>query len=276
MLDEFIYENHLGQRFYGKENGVFLNYSDMRDYKWDYDTINNRISRFYRSIKDRKLPLVVMCQYEVEAVRVKNLLCELAEIDIEAETPGKIFVGGYYTTGFITASTKSEYLINKRYCKIDLTLTSSDPAWYQEQTHVFTPGSSITAGVGVGTDYPYDYSYDYAPSANGGYIVCDSVKSNKFKLKIYGNATNPTVIIGGHAYSINGTIKKGETLLIDSVNKTITLTTATGVKVNWFDKRNRSSYIFEPIPAGQVSVLFNGTFAFDLTVVEERSEPKWT
>ena len=275
MLDEFIYENHLGQRFYGKENGVFLNYSDLRDYKWDYDTINNRISHFYRSTTERKLPLVVLCQYEVEAIRVKNRLCELAEIDIEAGIPGKVFIGDYYTTGFITSSAKSKYLISKRFCKIDLVMTSTDPAWYQEHIHNFTPGSSITAGVGVGTDYPYDYQYDYAPSAHGSYIESDSIKSNRFKLKIYGQAINPTIIIGGHVYTINGTIQKGETLLIDGVNKTIVLTTITGAKVNWFDKRGRESYIFEPIPTGIISVLFNGTFAFDLTVVEERSEPKW-
>lgn len=140
MLDNFIYENHLGQRFVGLDNGVFLNYNDLRDYKWDYDTINSRISRFYRPITDRKLPLVIKCDSEDDAVKVKNRLLELAEADIEAKIPGKIFVGDCYTNGYITASVKSEYLITKRYCKIELTLTSDDPAWYREQTYVFPVG----------------------------------------------------------------------------------------------------------------------------------------
>lgn len=276
MLDKFIYENHLGQRFSGLENGVYLNYSDLRDYSWSYDTINSRISRFYRSITNRKLPLVVVGKSNDEAVAAKNKLLELAEADIEAMIPGKIFVGDYYTTGYITASAKSEYLITKRYCKIALTLTSDDPAWYREQTSSFIPGKVDSVGSGEGTDYPYDYGYDYAVSQIGQSIVCDSVGASAFRLRIYGEVTNPVVTIGGHVYAINGSIGAGENLLIDSLSKKIILTTATGKKVNWFDKRSRDSYIFEPIPAGQNSVIWNGYFGFDLTVIEKRSEPRWT
>ena len=68
---------------------------------------------------------------------MKNRLLELAEVDIAEKLPGKIFVGEFYTNGYITASKKSEYLITKQLCKIELTLTSDDPAWYREQTHVF-------------------------------------------------------------------------------------------------------------------------------------------
>lgn len=140
MLEKFIFENHLGQRFEGLPNGVFLNYNDLRDYSWSYDTINNRISRFYMGTKSRKLPLVVKCNSDEEAVAVKNRLHELAEADIEAKIPGRIFVGDYYTNGYITASTKSNYLINKQLCNIELTLTSDDPAWYCEKTYAFHIG----------------------------------------------------------------------------------------------------------------------------------------
>jgi hypothetical protein len=276
MLEKFIFENHLGQRFEGLPNGVYLNYNELRDYSWSYDTINNRISRFYRALKDRKLPLVIKCNSDAEAVAAMNRLHELAEADIEAKIPGKVFVGEYYTSGYITASIKSNYLITKRLCYIELTLTSDDPAWYREQTYIFNPGASNSVGVGGGTDHPYDYPYDYAISFKGRKIMCDSVGSNAFRLLIYGVAVNPSVVIGGHTYAINGTIGEGETLLIDSLTKTITLTTATGTKINWFDKRGREEYIFEPIPAGQNSVSWLGTFSFDLTVIEKRSEPRWT
>ena len=274
MLDKFIFENHLGQRFDGLENGVYLNYSDLRDYSWSFDTISNRISRFYRSITNRKIPLVVYCKSGDEAVSAMNRLHELAEADITAKIPGKIFVGDYYTSGYITASVKSNYLIRRKYCKIELTLTSVDPAWYLEHSHPFFPGTE--SGFVGGFDYQFDYPHDYALSMNGRKIVCDSVGSSAFRLLIYGEATDPVVVIGGHTYTVNGTIAKGETLLIDSLNKTITLTTASGKKINWFDKRSREEYIFEPIPAGQSTVTWSGAFGFDLTVVEKRSEPKWT
>ena len=273
-IDEFIFENHLGQRFEGMPNGVYLNYSDLRNYSWSFDTISNRISRFYRSITSRKIPLVVYCKSGDEAVSVMNRLHELAEADIVAKIPGKIFVGDYYTSGYITASVKSNYLIRRKYCKIELTLTSEDPSWYLEHTHPFFPGTE--SGFVGGFDYSFDHPYDYALSMNGRKIVCDSVVSSAFRLLIYGEATDPSVVIAGHAYKINGTIAKGESLLIDSLTKTITLTTASGKKINWFDKRDREEYIFEPLPAGQSSVTWSGAFGFDLTIVEKRSEPKWT
>ena len=277
MLEKFIYENHLGQRFDGLANGVYLNSNDLRDYSWSYDIINNRISRFYRSVKPRKLPLVFCGKTEEQSTAARNRLTDIAEADILSVVPGKIWIGDYYTSGFITDSTKSEYLIDRRYTKNDLVFTSANPAWFRDRTHVFSLNDNEGAVVGYGIDYPFDYPYDYAGTSNKTrQIVCDTVTSSKIKIRIYGEATNPTINIAGHAYTINGMIKQGETLLIDGVNKTITLTTATGTKVNWFDKRNRESYIFEPIPPGLNDVRYDGTFGFDLTVVEERSEPKWT
>lgn len=276
MLEKFIFENHLEQRFEGLGNGVYMNYNDLRDYSWNYETINNRISRFYMGTKNRKLPLVVYCASDDEAIQVKNRLLELAEADIEARLPGKVYIGEYYTSGFITGSKKSDYLITKRLCKLELTLTSDNPAWYREQKYTFIPGSGSATSIGGGHDYPYDYSYDYGLSMNGHRIVCNSVGNNAFKLLIYGPTENPAIVIGEHIYSINGTVGSGETLLIDSLNKTITLTTAQGKKVNWFDKRGRDSYIFEPIPPGRSVVSWLGTFGFDLTVIEKRSEPRWT
>lgn len=274
-LNNFVYENHLGKRFVGLENGVYLNHSDILDYSWSYDVINNRISRFFRSVTTRGLPLVVIGKTGAEATAAKNRLLEIAEADIQAILPGKIYVGEYYSCGFITASKKSKYLYNKRYCNLDLEFTSAYPEWYREQPHIFIPGSGSIAN-GSGTDYPYDYPFDYSVSKTGQTIVCDSVQSNAFKLRIYGAVENPTVTIGGHVYSINGAIAAGESLLIDSLTKKITLTKADGSKANWFDHRSRESYIFQEIPPGQHTVIWNDSFGFDLTVIEKRSEPRWT
>lgn len=276
MLENFIFENHLGQRFEGLANGVYLNSNDLRDYSWSYDTINNRISRFYQKTANRKLPLTVICKTDDEAVKVKNRLMEIAEVDIEAMLPGKIIIGDYYTNGYITASVKSNYMIKKRFCRIVLTLTSEDPCWYRRETYSFFSDESPVNGSSAKKDYPWDYPWDYAAPQTTNQIVCNSVRNNAFTMKIYGEITNPAVTIAGHLYAVNGTVKAGETLFIDSLNKTITLTKATGEKENWFDLRNRSSYIFEPIPPGQHLVVRNGSFGVDLTVIEKRSEPKWT
>lgn len=274
MLDEFIFENHLGQRFEGLSNQVYLNYTDLRDYTWKYDVLNDKISRFYRSITKRKIPLVVCCKTADDAVTIKNRLHELAESDIEAMTPGKIYSGDYYTQGFITGCSRSDYLINKRFCKLDLTFTSNDPFWYREEFYRFLPIESLV--IGEGYDFPFDYKYDYETKTKTSQnIVCNSLRGNAFKLVIYGPVSNPSVKIGEHEYLINGTIGSSETLVIDSLAKTITLMSQTGQKLNWFDRRGRDDYIFEPIPSGQSVISWSGAFGFDLTVIEKRSEPPW-
>ena len=273
-LNNFVYENHLGKRFNSLENGVYLVHSDILDYSWDFDVINNRISRFYRSVTTRGLPLVVIGKTAAEAKEARNKLLDIVEADIQAILPGKIYIGEYYTSGFITASKKSKYMYNDRYCNLNLEFTSAEPGWFTERNYVFVKDNGDSSAE-YGIDYPFDYAYDYATTLKNSQIVAGGIVGNKFKLRIYGDATNPSISIGGHIYAVNGTIKKGESLLIDSVNKTITLTTSNGQKINWFDKRNRESYIFEPIPAGMSSVNYVGTFGFDLTLIEERSEPKW-
>ncbi len=272
MHDRFTYENHLGQRF--EEDCVYLNYSDLRDYLWSFDSMNSRISRFYRPISERKLPLVIVGKTGSEATEIKNRLFEIAEADIAAMIPGKVYSGEYYTQGYITGSTKSEYLRNKRFCKINLTLTSDDPAWYRERLHRFLPTPNTIAGEGY--DFPFDYSYDYRTKVRTTRnIECDSISGNAFKIVVYGTVVNPAIKIGGHEYTINGTVGTGEMLLIDGLLKKITLTSQTGQKLNWFDRRNRDKYIFKPIPAGINNVSWDGTFGFDLTVIEKRSEPRW-
>lgn len=277
MLDNFIYEDHNGRRFVGLDNRVYLNYNDLRNYSWSYDTINSKISRFYKPVTSRTIPLLVNGATDEEAVKIKNRLLELAETDIEATLPGKVYIGEYYTRGYITGSKKSNYLINKRICNIELTLTCEDPSWYREKTYSFIPGAGGSSSFGSGADYPYDYTYDYMATLKGQTIVCDNgFSDNAFYLRIYGPITDPTVIIAGHIYSVKGTVGAGESLLIDSLNKTVTLTTSTGSKINWFDKRGRESYIFEPIPRGMNNVSWTGDFGFELTIIEKRSEPKWT
>ncbi len=274
MLEQFVYEDHNGRRFTGREFGVYLNYNDLRDYSWGYDTINNRISRFYQTVTNRKLPLTIMCKTVEEAIHVKHKLLEYTEADIAAKVPGRVYVGDYYTMGYITSSVKANYLMDKRYCTIELTLTSDNPAWYREQRYVFG-NASENVGSATGADYPYDYPYDYGVMMNGKRITCDTLTDSAFRMTIYGMATDPRITINGHDYTVAGQVGIGETLTIDSLTKRITLTTRSGEQVNWFDKRGRTDYIFQPIPPGIHVVSWIGDFGFDLTVIEKRSEPKW-
>ena len=187
MLDKFIFENHLGQRFEGLPNRVFMNYSDLRDYSWSFDTINNRISHFYRDVTQRGIPLVVYCNSDEEAVAIMNRLHELAETDIVAKIPGRIYVGDYYTMGYITASTKSNYLIRKKSCKIELTLTSDDPSWYKETNYSFMAGGETS------TDKPQADTLNI--TANGEYDVS---RYTKIVVNVAGGSSGITATDDGN------------------------------------------------------------------------------
>lgn len=278
MLEQFVYENHKGVRFEGLKNRCFLNYSTLRDYTWEARQINNRIAGFKMGLTQRSIPLVICGATEEEAVNIKNRLFDIADADIAGKQPGKIWLGKNYTLGYITGSMKTEYLLSKRLCRLGLTLSSDDPTWRTEKLYIFPAGDGSTDKIdyGLGIDYPYDYKHDYSLSVFGKAIQCDTAGAGAFRLKIYGEATNPAIVIAGHLYEVNAVVGRGETLTIDSETKTITLTTANGVKVNMFDARNRDSYIFEPIPPGRSVASRQGTFGFDLTLIEKRSEPRWT
>lgn len=277
MLEEFVYVNHMGGVFGSQD--VFVKSCDLRDYSWNYDTLNSKISRFYRPITKRKITLAIVGTSEQwgseDVTFYKNELFAITEMDVEAKIPGYVWIGDFWTRGYIIASKKRNYLVNSRYCEIELTLVSDDPAWYRDYWYEFYQTPRTDAGEGY--DYPFEYPYGYSTkSKTTQYIDCDSISGNEFDMYIYGPVTNPSIKIGEHEYSINGTVGPDEMLKISSLDKKITLYTPIGEELNWFDRRSRDSYIFEKIPSGYHTVSWDGSFGFELGVIEKRSEPEWT
>ena len=106
---------------------------------------------------------------------------------------------------------------------------------------------------------------------------------SNFIITIFGNVQSPTLYIGDHEYTVNVnvdtgehlTIDSGEHLTIDSIEKTITLVKSNGEQVNCFNNRNKDSYVFKKIPVGTSQITSTGQIYFSITLLEERSEPKW-
>ena len=80
--------------------------------------------------------------------------------------------------------------------------------------------------------------------------------------------------INDHVYQILDVLGESEYVMIDSKKGTIVKTTAGGQKVNAFDLRNKEESVFEKIPEKTLLISWPGTFGFDLTLYEERSEPR--
>ena len=98
---------------------------------------------------------------------------------------------------------------------------------------------------------------------------------SNFIITIFGNVQSPTLYIGDHEYTVNVNVDTGEHLTIDSIEKTITLVKSNGEQVNCFNNRNKDSYVFKKIPVGTSQITSTGQIYFSITLLEERSEPKW-
>lgn len=277
MLEQVQYKNHLGEVIsFGKE-GIFVNENDLRDFTWSYTAKNNRISTFQKGVVKKTLPVVIVCASEEDGINKRNALFEICEKDVLAKKHGKIIIGNYYMKCYITGSKKSDYLMNKRVMILKLTVVTDSPAWVKESTNIFRRmNSAVVEDAGQNLNYPHDYPHDYASELTNQKLVNEDFVATNFRMIIYGPCVEPKIYVGEHLYSVSTSLMSSEHLIVDSSAKTIVLVQSNGEQVNCFNDRNRDSYVFEKIPSGANMVTWEGDFGFDVTLLEERSEPKWT
>lgn len=279
MLEQIKFINHLNETMEWGKNGIYVNYNDLHDYSWSIVSENNKISQFEKGIVNKTIPLKIYCTDTEKGLAIKNQLMEIAEKDVLAMQYGKIVIGDYYLKCYIIGSTKGNYLIHKGYLEVTLTIATDLPQWVCETTQSFFKEGNPVEVYDVSSnylDYPFDYSIDYLNSLHERRINNTNFVSSEFEMIIYGAVSNPIVFIGGHAYEVCCEVSENEYLTINSRTKTIVLTRYNGEKVNCFKHRNKQSYVFEKIPSGNNIVVWNGNWGFDITLFEERSEPKWT
>lgn len=271
MLERMKYVNHMNEVIDFGKNGIFVNENDLHDYSWDITSRNNKISDFSKGIVTKTIPVIVCCNNHQEWMAIRDKLSDITEKDVISRKYGKVVIGDYYLQCYVTASKKADYLKNKGYMKATLTIKTDKASWIKESTSVFSNNQISSEYL----DYPYDYAYDYLSTLSTGILNNTEVSAAHFRMVIYGFATNPVVYINGHEYNVETDISTGEYLTIDTVQKTIILTRYNGEKVNCFNKRNRDSYIFEKIPPGNNVVSCEGSLHFEITLIGERSEPRW-
>ena len=276
MLDRMTYTNHMNEQVVIGKAPYFANYSELRDYSWDYTEANSKILSFNKGIREYKLSVVIMCKTEEEGIQKKNALYEIMEKDVLAKEYGTLEIGQYKLKCYVKESAKADFLISKKHMVVNLSIVTDRPYWVKEKTHVFLQAKDMQEGEAEFLDFDIEYAYDYTNSIERLELVNQNFVATNFRLTIYGEALNPRISVNGHVYEVEGTVEAGQFLAIDSINKTITLHTKNGATVNKFNSRNRDSYIFEKIPAGDLTLSRSDNFRFDLTLIEERGEPKWT
>ena len=275
MLEKFKYINHMGETLEFGVGSLFANSNDLRNFSWNVTSANDKISNFSKGIVSKSIPIVMKCKTAEEGIKMRNRLFEVFEKDILAQKHGRIVVNDYYLKCFVTESTKQNYLIHQNLMQLNIKIQTDFPEWVKETTTAFRNDLGTSEG-NTFLDFPYDFPYDFKNGQSLGLLNNTGFVASNFRIVIYGAVSSPSLFIGKHEYSVDVDIGKSEFLTIDSVSKTIVLTKSNGQQVNCFNKRNKDSYIFEKIPSGEavVSSSKEGLF-FDITLLEERSEPKW-
>lgn len=244
---------------------------------WKYDPsavalqYGERVTAFTKDAATYEATLTLFGTEE-EKLALLDQMHDDFELDMRNVTPGRLIWNDYYIECFASESETdpddSNFLVDNKvsfYCP--------SPFWVREKTRHFYSRAGDTQESFL--DYPYDYPYDYFSGVSGAESWPTEIPfESDFLMTIFGPCTDPRILINGHAYQILDTLEQSERVTIDSKQGTIVKTLANGRTENAFDLRNKSESVFDKFPAGTLQISWPGTFGFDLTLFEERSEPR--
>lgn len=269
MLDRITYVSSNGNviEFGNPEQHILINKNNFRDYSWSYSQSYKRITNFSRNLVSKTLPVLI---YGSNAKEIADNIFEIIENDVLLGKYGTMRSGDFYIQGYFTASSKPKYTADG-FLSLNLTFVTDKPYWVRETSYQYRPDNVEREGLG----YPYNYPYDYLSSVSVQDIINPSFTEQNLRIIIYGECVNPVIMIDDVVYGVNVTIDENEYVTIDTAEKTITLTKEDGTTENVFNSRDREHYIFQKVPAGKHSISVLPATDVDLTILEERSEPKW-
>lgn len=272
------YISHTGKVFDLKtKGGLRARSASVHTYNWDPKTTAQqygaKVDRFDKKVEKYKLVLDIGGGIE-EKKAILNELHAAFDSDIFAMSPGKLVHGDYYILCYISKSTTS---YTNPYTTNEVEVYCPYPFWIKENTFEFLPQED-TADANTFLEYEYGFDYDYMSVESGqGQIRNPGAGDANFRVIVYGPAIDPVITIDSRVIGVYTTIAAGEYLIIDSRDNTVIRRMNNGEKVNLYNSRVKTgTSIFDKISSGIHSVIWAGTYGFDFTVFEERSEPAWS
>lgn len=251
--------------YVGKPNDLFSR-------EWDYDLGYRSLTSAIRKARKVSISAAFIDMGAADALR------RAADADVAAMKPGRIRIGEWRQRCYIVASSVNS--IFDAIVSAKLTAVLLDGVWRRGETTEFVPVNASTGYAFL--DMPYDVPYDLGVTPPKRYLIAGEYTTSPVKLTIYGPAVNPAIIIGANTYQVDVTVPDGGYMVIDPINRTVTVTSAEGETMDAFPKAHRGKgvgsgeYIFERVPAGTSEVSWNNAFGFDATVYDEEGEPAWS
>ena len=275
-LDRTIaYVSSKGERIDFCEGGPWHAVStDLFDMDVPYVLGNGAILGFSDGARTNALGVRLKCGSSEE----RDRLFDIITTDIANETPGTIYLGDWYSAGYVIGAAVTRWHISEGTLSADLGLLRTTRFWTCDHSQFLQRGDR-----GIGLNFPFNFPFNFwGRTANGSHVSTESAIPAPVTLTIYGPAQNPRVSIGGNAYEIEGNVVEGGKLVIDGIAKTITLLDEWGNSENAFSKRRGTqregsgSYIFHRLPQDIHPVTWDGSFAMTITVHERREERRWS
>lgn len=183
------------------------------------------------------------------------------EQDVLALKPGKLFFGPFYLECYITSSEsgKSEEMSCRS--EKNIHVYAPYPFWIKEETY-YIPPVDIEDEVEY-LDVPVNFKNDHFAAAD-------------FNLKAHGPLTAVFFRVNENIYDIPIACEESECIILDTKSETIKKVDASGIEVNVYHSQNFERDNFKKMPPGNVSLYYNRQYPVELTIHQERSEPKWS
>lgn len=272
------YENSAGEKLNLLSEPYRLQTGNLFNYAWDYEykkySSRVKFTRFYKHISTVPLTLAITGRSEESYCSAINRFCEVTERDVINNTPGKLYVGEQYLECFLTESSKTSWESDITVLDNTVKLISPNPVWITEKNFSFQK-KTAKEKIFEHLDHPYDYPHDLLAEPYGIDRIEGGTSDSHFKMTIYGPAVFPEIFINGYKHRVNTVVAEGEYLTIDSREETVVRCMVDGTKINEYDNREHEHSVFKKIPAGIMETEWNGSFGWDITLFEERSEPRW-
>lgn len=247
----------------------------------DYDSVeverNGKIACFTKEITERGLNIDIISSSKETTQELCNKLNEVFEKDIYNDVAGKIYINDYYMRCFIKSCKKSKRG-NGVIRSYEYTLITDYPFWIKETTYQYLPEPPEAVKyteLEEGIMFP-EFPFDFCTETGEEVFINPSFNDSNFIMTIYGFAENPQLNIAGHPYKVEATINEGEQLVINSLTHTVQKIGRLGEITNLYNAREKIYSVFKKIPPGTNALQWSGGFGVDITLFDERSEPKWS
>ncbi|HBV83572.1 MAG TPA: hypothetical protein DEB74_12450 [Lachnospiraceae bacterium] len=273
---EFYYINHEGKKLdFTKEPYIARDITELLNYDHGYEVRNQRISGFSHGVAEIPFSVNVTAQTREEYLAASDMFFRITEKDILKNKKGRLYLDGQYVLCNLVGSTKSDWYREVGFHVNHIRMVTDKPFWITEKHFSFSKKAEKEK-IFEHLDYQYDFPYDLTREQVGlDKIEGGDLSDSHFKLTIYGPAVFPQIIIGGHIYRVNTVVAEGEYLTIDSRSHEVIRHLIDGTKIDEYDNREHEHSVFKKIPAGTAEVEWAGSFGWDITLFEERSEPRW-